>query len=213
MAKADMEVTVSFREQKQLRELQYRSGEFHTREDGDVPVIEGYFAVFNSDYQISPSMSESIAPGAFTRSLSGDVRALINHNTDLVIGRTGAHTFELRQDERGLWGRVTINPNDSDAMNAYERVKRGDVSGCSIGFEIVSERTDVSDNGDVHWTIEDVELFECSICTFPAYEATSISAREKDYHDIVKRQTEAWKETMKARLNNGIKTTDAAQKD
>lgn len=201
------------REQKQRRELQYRSGEFQTREDGDVPVIEGYFAVFNSDYQISPSMSESIAPGAFTRSLSGDVRALINHNTDLVIGRTVAHTFELRQDERGLWGRVTINPNDSDAMNAYERVKRGDVSGCSIGFEIVSERTDISDNGDVHWTIEDMELFECSVCTFPAYEATSISARENDYREIMKRQTEAWKENMKARLRNGVKTVDAAQED
>ena len=119
----DEEVKVSMRDGKQHRELQYRSSEFATRDDGDVPVIEGYFAVFNSNYQISPSMSESIAPGAFTRSLSGDVRALINHNTDLVIGRTGAHTLKLRQDERGLWGRVTVNPNDSDAMNAYKRVK------------------------------------------------------------------------------------------
>lgn len=204
---------MSNREGTQRRELQYRSGEFQTREDGDIPIIEGYFAVFNSDYQISPSMSESIAPGAFTNSLAGDVRALINHNTDLVIGRTGAHTFELRQDERGLWGRVNVNPNDSDAMNAYERVKRGDVSGCSIGFNIVSERTDISDNGDVHWTIEDVELFECSICTFPAYEATSVSAREKDYREIMKRQTDAWKESMKARLNNGVKTVNAAQEN
>lgn len=200
-------------EERQHRELQYRSSEFQTREDGEAPVIEGYFAVFNSNYQISDSMSESIAPGAFSSSLSGDVRALINHNSDLVIGRTAAHTFELRQDEHGLWGRITVNPNDRDAMNAYERVKRGDVSGCSIGFNILSERTDISENGDVHWTIEDVELFECSVCTFPAYDETNVSARQKDYHDIVTRQISAWKETMKARVHHGIETVNAAQKD
>ena len=204
---------VSMRDGMQHRTLYNREATFETRDDGDVPVIEGYFAVFNSDYQISPSMSESIAPGAFTRSLSNDVRALTNHDTSMVLGRCKAHTFEMRQDEHGLWGRITINPNDSDAMNTYERVKRGDVDGCSIGFNIVSERTDISDNGDVHWTIEDVELFECSVCTFPAYEATSISARENDYREIMKRQTEAWKENMKARLRNGVKTVDAAQED
>lgn len=213
MAEKEMKATISVREERQRRELQYRSSNFQTREDGGAPVIEGYFAVFNSNYQISPSMSESIAPGAFTRSLMFDVRALINHNTDLVIGRTEAHTLELKEDERGLWGKVTVNPNDSDAMNAYERVKRGDVTGCSIGFNIVSERTDISEDGNVHWTIEDVELFEISVCTFPAYEETNISAREKDYHDIIDRKILAWKQTMKERLHHGIETTDAAQKD
>ena len=101
--------------------LQYRSSsfDFETREDGDNPVIEGYFSVFNTNYDMGFEMSESIAPGAFTNSLSNDVRALINHDTTLVLGRTSAHTLELREDSRGLWGKITINPKDSDAMNLY----------------------------------------------------------------------------------------------
>lgn len=195
------------------REMLLRTTEFKTREDGEVPTIEGYFAVFNSIYQMTPSMSESIAPGAFTSSMGNDVRALVNHNTDLVLGRTVAHTLELKQDDHGLWGKVQINPNDTDAMNLYERVKRGDVSECSFGFEIVSERTDISEDGSVHWTIEDLTLFEVSACTFPAYEATNISARERDYAEIRKRETDAWREKMKERLKNGVKTVDAPEED
>lgn len=201
------------------REMQFRTTEFQTREDGDVPVIEGYFAVFNSTYKITPTMSESIAPGAFTSSMGNDVRALVNHNTDLVLGRTRAHTLELRQDDHGLYGIVRINPNDTDAMNLYERVKRGDVSECSFGFEIIQERTDISDDGSVHWTIEDLRLHEVSACTFPAYEATNISARERDYNEIIRKQaeirqreTDEWRESMKARLRHGIETVDDPQK-
>ena len=78
------------------RQMRCRSAEFTTREDGDALAIEGYFAVFDSNYEIAPGMSESIAPGAFSRSISGDIRALINHDTTLVLGRTSAHTLELR---------------------------------------------------------------------------------------------------------------------
>ena len=176
---------------------------FITREDGGELHIEGYFAVFNSDYEIFDGMSESIAPGAFASSMGSDIRALINHDTTLVLGRTTAHTLELREDEHGLWGRVTINPNDGDAMNLYERVKRGDVSGCSIGFAIRSEETDFLPDGSVHWTITDVDLFEVSACTFPAYEATNISARTRQRDDIRARSLTAWKAKLKGVLENG----------
>ena len=193
------------------RILEFRNSEFTTREDGEKHTIEGYFAVFNSIYQMDSMLSESIAPGAFTNSLSNDVRALINHDTTLVLGRTGAHTFTISQDERGLYGVITINPKDSDAMNAYERVKRGDVSGCSIGFNITRETTDVSEDGSIHWTIEDVELFECSVCTFPAYEQTNITARAAEREEIMKRRLEAKREKVKARFNHGIETVETAQ--
>ena len=187
--------------------------EFSTREDGDSHIIEGYFAVFNSNYEISPGMSESIAPGAFSNTLSNDVRALINHDTTLVLGRTKANTLQLRETERGLWGRIDINPNDVDAMNLYQRVKRGDVDQCSFGFNIRSQDTDIRDDGSVHWTIKDVELFEVSCCTFPAYEETNIAARAAERDDIKKRESEAWRERMKARLHNGIKSADAAEEN
>ncbi len=189
-----------FEEQPEMRALQLRSGEFQTREDGGELTIEGYFAVFNSNYEIWEGASESIAPGAFDSSISGDIRALTNHDTTLVLGRTKANTLELKTDSHGLWGRVRINPNDSEAMNTYERVKRGDVDQCSIGFLIRSQETDFREDGSIHWTITDVELFEVSVCTFPAYEETSVSARRKDAAEIRSRQLEAWKLQMKDRL-------------
>ena len=193
-------------EKRQLRSVPTK---FETREDGENPTIEGYFAVFNSNYEIAPGMSESIAPGAFSRTLSNDVRALINHDTTLVLGRTKANTLELREDSHGLWGKISINPNDRDAMNLYERVKRGDVDQCSFGFDLREQDTEILENGDVHWTIRDLDLFEVSCCTFPAYEQTNISARSKERDEIKQRTLSAWREKMKGVLKDGIKSTNA----
>jgi len=178
---------------------------FNTREDGEALYIEGYFAVFNSTYEIWNDATESIAPGAFTETLKdADVRALINHDTRLVLGRTKAETLELREDDHGLWGRVLINPNDQDAMNLYERVKRGDVDQCSFGFEIIREETEISDDGSIHWTIREVKLYEVSVCTFPAYEETEVSARQRDAEVIRKQRreqaNEAWKQATLKKL-------------
>lgn len=174
---------------------------FETREDGDNLSIEGYFAVFDSNYEIAPGMTESVAQGAFTSSIAGDIRALVNHDTTLVLGRTKSGTLQLREDTHGLWGHIDVNPKDADAMNLYERVKRGDVDQCSFGFDILSEDTDIREDGSVHWTIKDVKLYEVSCCTFPAYSETSISARAEQRDEIKKRETQAWREKMKARLN------------
>ena len=189
------------------RQMRTVGTEFTTREDGEDLKIEGYFAVFNSNYEMAPGISESIAPGAFQNSLANDVRALTNHDTTLVLGRTKAGTLELREDSRGLFGSIKINPNDQDAMNLYERVKRGDVDQCSFGFDIVSEDTEYREDGSVHWTITDLILYEVSCCTFPAYEETSISARSAQADEIKKRHSQAWKEKMLNKLKG--EQTDA----
>lgn len=193
--------------ERENRQLRTAATEFNTREDGDDLYIEGYFAVFNSIYDLGHGMSESIAPGAFTKWLAGDIRALVNHDTTLVLGRTSAHTLELNQDERGLWGKVKINPKDQDAMNLYARVQRGDVTQCSIGFDIIDEETEFREDGSVHWTIREIKLYEVSACTFPAYEETAISARQKDLDELKKRKNEAWKaeqlRKLKGDQNNG----------
>lgn len=185
--------------------------EFMTREEEGNKSIEGYFAVFNSVYDIAPGMSESIAPGAFSKSLAGDIRALVNHDTSLVLGRTKAGTLVLREDSRGLWGHIDINPNDVAAMDLYARVQRGDVDQCSFGFEIRSQDTDIKEDGSIHWTLTEIELYEVSCCTFPAYEETSISARTAERDNIRKRETEAWREKAKARLKDGTESTDAPE--
>lgn len=197
---------------RDIRQVRSIPTEFKTREDGEEFFIEGYFAVFNSIYEIAPGMTESVAPGAFTNTIADDIRALVNHDTTLVLGRTSVKTLELAQDERGLWGKITINPNDRDAMNLYERVKRGDVSQCSFGFDIVDEESEYREDGSIHWTIKEVKLYEVSCVTFPAYSETSISARAKERDDIQARTAAAWRKRMEDKIN-GIKSTDAPEEN
>ena len=185
------------RERRQMRSV---SSAFQTREeDGDL-FIEGYFSVFHTDYELWPQATESVAPGAFADTLGEDIRALVDHESRLVLGRNKAGTLELREDSHGLWGRVKINRSDSDAMNLYERVRRGDVDQCSFGFDILSEDTEYREDGSVHWTIRKVKLYEVSVVTFPAYEETSVSARRRDLEEIEKRTKEAWRETMRKKV-------------
>lgn len=185
------------RSQRQLRSI---SSKFETREENGELKIEGYFAVFNSVYQIFDDLSESIAPGAFDETLGEDIRALIDHNTRLVLGRNKAHTLELRVDSHGLFGSITINPKDQDAMNLYARVQRGDVDQCSFGFDILSEDYDVREDGSVHWTIKKVKLYEVTVCTFPAYEETNVQARCAERDEIKSKALEAWKLRTLAKL-------------
>ena len=195
-----------------MRQVHPSMTHFETRSDDTGMRIEGYFAVFNSDYEIAPGMSESIAPGAFSRTLQdADVRALTNHDTTLVLGRTKAGTLELREDDTGLWGSILVNPNDQDSMNLYARVQRGDVDQCSFGFEIVDEVTERRADGSTHWTIRDVNLFEVSACTFPAYEATNISARSAERDAMRARELAAWKERMRGVLRHGAESADASK--
>ncbi len=185
------------------RQTRFATSQFQTRADesGDL-FISGYFAVFNCNYEICTGATESVAEGAFDDTLSNDIRCLINHETRLVLGRNKAGTLTLRVDSRGLWGEVKINPKDQDAMNLYERVKRGDVDQCSFGFDIMEESWE--DRGDsVHWTIEKVYLHEVSIVTFPAYEDTSVSARSKQLAEIKKKSAESFKIRMMSKIKGG----------
>lgn len=178
-----------------------RAGDFQTRaEDGNL-YIEGYFATFRGVYEMGDWGVERIDQGAFDGALNADIRALANHDTTLVLGRTTAGTLELRIDDIGLWGRITINQSDQDAMNLYGRVKRGDVDQCSFGFDILEEKTEKLQDGRTLWTILRVRLYEVSVVTFPAYQDTAVSARQRDFEDIRAREFENWR----ARMNDKLK--------
>ena len=189
---------------RDTRQLRCLPVEFQTREaDGEL-YIEGYFAVFNSEYEFWPGATETILPGAFDESISGDVRALVHHNSDLVLARPKSGTLELKQDSRGLWGRIRVTQDDRAALDLSARVKRGDVSQCSFGFGIESERFVDLGDGKCRWEIEKVNpLYEVSPCTFPAYEETGISARKADYEAARQRSLEAWRVQAKAKLKGG----------
>lgn len=187
-------------------DLQTRS-----EEKSDEKVIEGYFAVFNSETELFPGAFEEVAPGAFDSTLSNDVRALMNHDTGFVLGRNKSNTLELKVDSRGLWGSIKVNENDSDAVNLYERVKRGDVDQCSFGFNILKEDTDYREDGTIKWTIREIDLHEVSVVTFPAYGETSVQARMKQKEQMEKRMLDKRKTELRERLNSVKTINDPAQ--
>lgn len=180
-----------------MRQVRSVPSQFETRDDNGELTIQGYFAVFNSLYEIAPGMTESVAPGAFQNTLSGDIRALINHDTTLVLGRTKAGTLTLRADDVGIWGEIQVNEADADAMNCYARVKRGDVDQCSIGFDYApgegAEELITEADGTMHDIVKRAILYEVSVCTFPAYEGTSVEARDRAMEHSKRAQFARWK--------------------
>jgi uncharacterized protein len=196
------------RDNRQTRSLQT---ELKTRaeEDSQEMIIEGYFAVFNKPTELWRGAFEEIAPNAFDTTMGNDIRALINHDTNLVLGRNKVGTLELKVDGHGLWGRIKVNPEDSDAVNLYSRVKRGDVDQCSFGFNILNEETDYRDDGTIKWIIKEIDLHEVSVVTFPAYEETGVQARKAEVEQHEKRKLEQRKNQLRERLKNGFKTINA----
>ena len=186
-----------------------RQSEFKTREanSGSELYIEGYFAVFGGYYDLGGGNMERVDRHAFDETIGGDIRALTNHDTTLVLGRSSAGTLKLSVDEYGLYGSILINPGDTDAMNLYARVQRGDVNQCSFGFDIEQQDYELHDDGSVLWTLKKVKLWEVSCCTFPAYEDTAIAARAADRDEINKKLLTTWRERTKNKLkgaeNNG----------
>lgn len=187
----------------------YISSQFRAVEEEEKKVIEGYFIVFNERTELWEGFYEEILPEAISD--MKDVRALYNHNNDLVLGSTLNDTLKLTKDERGLKGSIEINENDQEALNAYWRIQRGDIQGCSFGFWPISEEYIEQDDGSVVARVKSLELFEVSPCVFPAYPQTEIHARKKDYITEKKRATRAKQARLLARMKgklNGTKTSD-----
>lgn len=149
--------------------------------DGESSTISGYAAVFNEETVIAGVFREKIAPGAFSAAVtSDDVRALFNHDPNYVLGRTTNGTLSLKEDKRGLFYDVELNPDDPDAVRVKAKIQRGDVSGSSFGFIVEEDSWDESEmkRGKLPLrTIRKASLFDVSPVTYPAYPQASVSAR------------------------------------
>lgn len=178
-----------------------RQSRFKTRADEETGkrYISGYFAVFGDLYEMWPGATEEIDPHAFDEALDDDIRCLADHDSRIVLGRNVAGTLTLKIDDKGLWGEVEINPNDTEAMNVYARVQRGDVNQCSFAFDVIEQEEQWSGDA-VHWILKKVKLYEVSVVTFPAYEGTEVDARRKEVEKTKKRQAEAFKARMLQKL-------------
>jgi HK97 family phage prohead protease len=147
---------------------------------GDKPLIRGYAALFNSLSEDLGGFREQLATGAFTAALgSSDVRALINHDPNLVLGRNKAGTLTMREDASGLF--VEIMPPDTQAArDLVALMTRGDVSQMSFAFTVAKEDQTWTREGTGPWlrTIKRVsQLYDVSVVTYPAYSQTSAAVR------------------------------------
>jgi HK97 family phage prohead protease len=144
------------------------------RAEGSGQLITGYAAVFNTLSVELWGFREKIAPGAFTASLGDDVRALWNHDTGVVMGRTRSGTLRLAEDATGL--RIENEP-PAAAAHQIESIGRGDVDQMSFGFRTLEDTWDEDEDGQLIRTLRKVKLYEVSFVTFPAYPATSVQLR------------------------------------
>ena len=144
------------------------------------PRLEGLaipFGVMSEDI----GFRETIAPGAFSKHLRSDpdVRAYVEHDASQIIGRTRAGTLTLEARDDGV--HVSIDPPDSARGNdLVESVRRGDLSGMSIGFRVIEDSWETTRDGESHRTVHEAELLETSVVSNPSYPETTIALRSLD---------------------------------
>ena len=142
------------------------------------PRILGYAAPFGVLSENLGGFREMVKAGAFTNTLkANDVRALWQHDPLYVLGRLNNNTLALKEDERGLWFEATP-PDTQWARDALVSIQRGDVSQMSFAFNAVNEEWTATSEGLVRTLIE-VQLFDVSPVTFPAYPQTSAQVRSR----------------------------------
>lgn len=146
-------------------------------EDNGTIRLNGYAAVFNSFSEDLGGFREIIRPGAFGRSLSGnpDVRLLINHD-GMPLARTTSKTLRLYEDKRGLKVDANLDMTDPDVQRLKPKMARGDMDQMSFGFFTRSDSWRTENGQDVR-ELHDVDLFDVSVVTFPAYPATEVGLR------------------------------------
>lgn len=147
-------------------------------ETGGRAKIAGHAAVFNSLSEELWGFRERIAPGAFRPALGkSDIRALLNHDPNFVLGRTKNGTLRVREDETGL--AVEIDPPETAwADDLLVSIGRGDISQMSFAFRVGEESWERVDGTDVRTILSFDEIFDVSPVTYPAYPDTDVSLRE-----------------------------------
>jgi len=142
--------------------------------------LVGYAAKFNSESQNLGGFTEKILPGAFSEVLKNncDCRALYNHDSNYLLGRTKSGTLRLFEDEIGLRFTCDLIPDDPVADGIMRRVKRSDISGCSFQFCVEKDRWKFAKMpGEIDLRIIEKigQLLDICPCVYPAYLDTSVT--------------------------------------
>lgn len=161
------------------------------KEDGEARVFEGYGSIFNNE----DSYGDIVMPGAFTRSLKSRTPKLLwQHRMDEPVGVFN----EIREDATGLYvkGRIL---DTQRGMDAYKLLKGGAINGLSIGF--ITVKASYSDKKSNVRMLEDLELFEISLVTFPANESANVM-RVKSLDGVGVDQLTEYKRNIEAALRD-----------
>ena len=205
-------------EKKRIKEIRYipaMSLEIRDDASPDVMAIKGYVVKFNERSSLLyDEWYERVAKGAFSKSLEENtIKALWNHNSDIVLGSTKSRTLKLEEDDGrdrnldiGLRFDLEL-PNSSQAKDIYESIKRGDVDGVSFGFYIRDngDRWEYLKDEDVYErTLLDIDLIEISPTPFPAYPTSEVGKRSLEEHNLKTREQRVLEELKKAQVNAKI---------
>jgi uncharacterized protein len=147
---------------------------------GAKPRLVGWAAKFNTDSLDLGGFIEVIRPGAFTRTLATgtDVRAFVEHNAAMIIGRRANGTLTIHEDAQGL--HVEIMPADTQpGRDVIENVRVGNLDGMSFAFRVAPDGAtwDLKASPPLR-ELRDVDLLEVSVVSLPAYPATEVAVRD-----------------------------------
>jgi uncharacterized protein len=158
--------------------IEHRSFKTELRVAADKPQVSGYAAVYNAPTDLGFGYRETISPLAFVRALQEkqDIRCLLNHDANHVLGRTKSGTLRVSSDNTGLYFECDLSDSVA-AQNVRTMILRGDVDQCSFAFSCVHDDTRYNDDGTIDRELLDVDLYDVSPVTYPAYDSTSCEAR------------------------------------
>ena len=142
--------------------------------------IDGYAAVFNSPSEEIfhvKGWREIIRPGAFSKAIkSDDVRALINHKDDRLIGRVSNGTLQLDEDEKGLRSRI-YPPDTTDGRDILALIRGGYMTQMSFGFTLDDDGERIDQQNKLREILSVKRLYDVSVVTLPAYPDTEVGLR------------------------------------
>ena len=173
------------------------------RADDDGIRVSGYAAVFNQEADIGGYFREVIAPGAFKEAIGrDDVVFVINHE-GLPLARTRSGTLKLEEDEHGLRMETTLDPEDPDVKSIVGKMKRGDLDKMSFAFQATVEEWDESGEIPLR-TVKEVNLYDVSIVTAPAYDGTEIGLRSLEQYRKERKQQNFAAAALRIRLRKNL---------
>lgn len=158
-------------------ELEKRFFEIRAEKGENGRIIDGYAAVFDKLSENLGGFREKIAHGAFKKTIKkADIRALFDHDSKYVLGRNTAGTLKLSEDDTGL--RVQVTPPEAQWVDdLLKSMERGDINQMSFGFYALAEGWEGVNTSNPIRTLQEVELFDVSVVTYPAYPDTSVAIR------------------------------------